>query len=87
MAAERNGAGPMGFGSGVQVSAWVKIGDSTTIDYHVFDHGSVEFSLGDEVDLVATEQGLSTLVDCAQEALRAVQDAVARDEEGCPRVG
>jgi hypothetical protein len=74
----------MGIGSGVQVSAWVKIDDSTAIDYHVFDHGQVEFSLGGEVDLVTTERGLRILVDRAQEALRAVQEAVVRDDEGRP---
>ena len=74
----------MRIGSGVQVSAWVKIDDSTSIDYHVFDHGQVEFSLGGDVDLVATERGLHNLVTHAQEALRAAQDTIARDDEDCP---
>ncbi|MGH3780488.1 MAG: hypothetical protein ACRDRO_07630 [Pseudonocardiaceae bacterium] len=73
----------MGIGSGVQVSAWIKICDNTAIAYHVFDHGLVEFSLGSDVDLVATERGLHNLVTHAQEALRSVQNAVDRNNGSC----
>lgn len=86
MAAECNGAGPMGIGSGAEVSAWVKIGDSATIDYHVCAEGEVEFSVGghDGFVLATTERGLSNLVDRAQEALREAQSVVARNDERCP---
>lgn len=77
----------MAIGSDVEVTAWVKIGDSATIDYHVVvNEGQVEFSVGDPdgFDLVTTERGLHNLVTHAQEALREIQDAVARNNEGCP---
>ena len=71
--------------SGVLVSASVRISESTEINYHVFDRGLVEFSIGDgEFDLLATERGLRNFVDRAGEALRAVQSAIARNDEGCP---
>lgn len=71
--------------SGVLVSASVRISASTEINYHVFERGLVEFSIGDgEFDLLATERGLRNLVDRAGEALREVQSAVARNDEGCP---
>ncbi len=86
MTTERNGAGFMARGSGVEVTAWVKIGDRATIDYHVCDEGEAEFYVGghDGFVLATTELGLHNLVDRAQEALRAVQSAVARNDEGCP---
>ena len=76
----------MASGSDVGVSAWVKIGDRATIDYHVCDEGEVEFSVGghDGFVLATTELGLHNLVDRAQEALREVQSTVARNDEGCP---
>ncbi|MGH3971939.1 MAG: hypothetical protein ACRDS9_01220 [Pseudonocardiaceae bacterium] len=75
----------MASGSGVEVTAWVKIGDGVTIDHHVCDEGEVEFSVGghDGFDLVTTEGGLRNLVDRAQEALRAVRIAIARNDEAC----
>lgn len=64
-----------------RVSASVRICESTEINYHVFERGLVEFSIGDgEFDLLATERGLCNLVTHAQAALR----AVARNDEGCP---
>jgi hypothetical protein len=88
MATERNGAGSMANGSDVGVSAWVKIGDRATIDYHVCDEGEVEFSVGgrDGFVLATSELGLHNLVDRVQEALREVQSAVVRHDEGCPTV-
>ena len=73
-------------GSGVEVTAWVKISDGATIDYHVCGDEEVEFSIGGRhgFDLLTTERGLRSLIDRAQEALRAVQSAVARDDEACP---
>ena len=72
--------------SGVEVTAWVKISDGTTIDYYVCDEGEVEFSIGGRngFDLLTTERGLRNLIDRAQEALRAVQSADTRDDEACP---
>jgi hypothetical protein len=86
MTTERNGAGSMASGSDVGVSAWVKIGDGATIDYHVCDAGEVEFYVGghDGFVLATSELGLHNLVDHAQEALREVQNAVVRNDEGCP---
>ncbi|MPZ64629.1 MAG: hypothetical protein GEU83_03610 [Pseudonocardiaceae bacterium] len=71
--------------SGVEVSAWVKIGDSTDIDYHVFPDGLVEFSIGgrDGFDLVTTEPGLHTLLIHGEEALRAARSALADTDEDC----
>ncbi|MGH3694407.1 MAG: hypothetical protein ACRDRX_10565 [Pseudonocardiaceae bacterium] len=71
--------------SGVEFSAWVKIGDNTTINYHVFDDGLVEFHVGgqDGFDLVVTEAGLGNLMNCVQEALDAARRVIARDEESC----
>ncbi|MGH3821441.1 MAG: hypothetical protein ACRDRA_01135 [Pseudonocardiaceae bacterium] len=88
MAAERNGVDSMGSYSGVEFSAWVKIGDNATIDYHVFDDGLVEFHVGGRngFELAATEAGLGNLVDCAQEALHAARTAIARAEERCRTV-
>ncbi|MGH3813510.1 MAG: hypothetical protein ACRDUV_13840 [Pseudonocardiaceae bacterium] len=66
------------------VSAAIEIDSSTRISYHAFRCGLVEFSIGNgEFDLFATEPGLSNLVDRAQEALREVRIAVARDDESC----
>ncbi len=64
--------------SGVEVTAWVKIGDGTTIDYHVCGEEEVEFYVGghDRFVLVTTERGLHNLVDRVQEALREVQNVV-----------
>jgi hypothetical protein len=72
--------------SGVEVTAWVKIGDGATIDYHVCDEGEVEFSVGgrDGFVLATSELGLHNLVGRAQEALREVQGAVACNDQGCP---
>ncbi len=44
--------------SDVEVSAWIKIGDSTEIDYDVFADGQIELSLGGhgEFELVTTEE-------------------------------
>lgn len=70
----------------VLVSAWVKIGDTTRIDYHVFFcEREVEFSVGghDGFMLATTELGLHHLVDRAQAALREVQGAAARNDETC----
>ena len=74
--------------SSVEVSAWVKIGDGATIDYHVCDEGEAEFSVGDRGGFVlaTTELGLHNLVDRAQEALREVQSAAVCNDEGCPTV-
>ena len=72
--------------SGVLVSASVRISESTEINYHVFERGLVEFSIGDgEFDLLATERGLRNLVDRTGKALREVQSAIARNDEGCPK--
>lgn len=86
MAPECNGVGLMGIGSGVEVSAWLKIDDGATIDYLVCAEGEVEFSVGGHHGfvLVTSERGLHNLVDRAQEALREVQSALARDDEHCP---
>ncbi len=61
--------------SDVEVSAWIKIGDSTEIDYDVFADGQIEFSLGGRggFDLVTTEQGLQHLLAHFGEALRAAR--------------
>ncbi len=74
----------MSSGSKVLVSAWVKIRDTTRIDYHVCREGEVEFAVGghDGFTLVTTELGLHNLVDRAQAALREVQGAAARNDEG-----
>ncbi|MGH3669527.1 MAG: hypothetical protein ACRDSH_02660 [Pseudonocardiaceae bacterium] len=74
----------MGSSSGVEVTAWVKISDSATIDYHVFEDGLVEFSVGgcEGFDLATTEGGLRILVARAQEALEKVQSC-----RSCPHGG
>ncbi|MGH3769420.1 MAG: hypothetical protein ACRDS0_20215 [Pseudonocardiaceae bacterium] len=76
----------MGSGSGAEVSAWVKIGDSAAIDYHVCAEGEVEFYVGghDGFVLATTERGLCNLVDRAQAALREAQRVVACNDECCP---
>lgn len=73
----------MGSGSGVEISAWVKIDDGATIDYFVCSEGVAEFSIGghDGFVLATSELGLRNLVDRAREALREVQSALARDDE------
>ena len=49
--------------SGVQVSAWIKIGESTGVEYDVFDDGQIELLVGGRggFELVTTEQGLHNL--------------------------
>ena len=76
----------MASGSGVEVTALVKIGEGATIDYHVCKEGEVEFSIGGRngFDLLTTERGLHNLVNRAQEALREVQGAADHHDEGCP---
>ena len=76
----------MGIGSGVEISAWVKIDDGATIDYYVCAEGEAEFSVGghDGFVLATSELDLRNLVDRAQEALREVQSAAARNDEHCP---
>jgi len=66
-------------GAGVQVGAWVKIGDTTRLDYRVFRDGTVELCVGedDALMLVTTEHGLRRLLVHADAALRAVQGAIA----------
>lgn len=74
----------MASGSAVLVSVSVGIGGSTKITYQVHDDGLVEFSIGDgELDLLTTEPGLHNLAARTQEALHAVQGALARSQEGC----
>ncbi|MGH3711283.1 MAG: hypothetical protein ACRDRQ_24970 [Pseudonocardiaceae bacterium] len=70
--------------SGALVSTWVKVCDTTRIDYHVCNEGEVEFSIGGRHGFVlaTTELGLHNLADRAQEALREVQSMV--DDEDCP---
>jgi hypothetical protein len=72
--------------SNVKIGAWVKIGDGVTIDYYVCNEGEVEFSVGghDGFVLATSELGLRNFVERAQEALREVQSAVARNDEDCP---
>jgi len=69
--------------SDVLVSAWVKIGDTTSIEYDVFSAGEVEFTVGGRKGfmLVATEGGLQNFLVHAEEALRAVRDAIAQGDE------
>jgi hypothetical protein len=68
--------------SQVEVSAWVKIGSSTSIDYHVFNDGLVEFSIGrGDFDLVTTERGLHNLLVHGEQALRAARSAIAASAE------
>ncbi len=75
----------MNSSSEVLVSAWVKIRDTTRIDYHVCRGREVEFSVGghDRFMLVTTELGLHNLVERAQAALREVQSAAAHNDETC----
>lgn len=65
------------------VSAWVRIGDATRVDYDVFPNGTVEFSIGDQegLALVTTERGLQNFLDHAGQALLAVQEAIASSDE------
>ncbi|MGH3978946.1 MAG: hypothetical protein ACRDRZ_08085 [Pseudonocardiaceae bacterium] len=74
--------------SDVQISAWIKIGSSTDIDYSVHDDGLVEFSIGgrDGFDLVTTERGLQNLLVHGEDALRMARRAIARNDEGCATV-
>lgn len=65
------------------VSAAIEIDDTTRISYQAFRSGHVEFSIGNgEFDLFTTEGGLSHLVEHAQEALRDVRIAIARNDDG-----
>jgi hypothetical protein len=78
-----NGAGHMSTSSNVKVSAWIRIGARTKIDYFVSDDGQIEFSIGgrDGFDLVTTEQGLQNLLVHLEEALRAARGAITRNDE------
>ncbi len=68
--------------SDIEVSAWIKIGDSTEIDYDVFTDGQIEFSLGGHggFDLVTTEQGLQHLLVHLEDALRAARRVIVRND-------
>ena len=70
--------------SDIEVSAWIKIGDSTEIDYDVFTDGQIEFSLGGRngFDLVTTEQGLQHLLVHLEDALRTARRVIVRNDEG-----
>ncbi|MGQ0778108.1 MAG: hypothetical protein ACT4NY_27470 [Pseudonocardiales bacterium] len=64
----------------LQICAWVKIGDTSEIDYEVAGDGQVEFSIGgcDEFLLVTSEYGLQNFVAHANEAHRATRVSRAR---------
>lgn len=68
----------------VEVSAWVKIGDTSRIEYDVYRDGQVQFTIGDgDRFLLATSKyGLQNFVAHANEALRAVREASAHRDEG-----
>lgn len=72
---EREWGGSMRTDSDVEVSAWIKIGDSTEIDYDVFADGQIELLIGGRggFELVTTEQGLQNLLVHLEEALRAAR--------------
>jgi len=74
----------MSTSSNVKVSAWIKIGARTKIDYFVSDDGQIEFSIGgrDGFDLVTSEQGLQNLLVHLEEALRAARSAITLHDEG-----
>jgi hypothetical protein len=74
----------MSTSSNVKVSAWIKIGARTKIDYFVSDNGQIELSIGgrDGFDLVTTEEGLQNLLVHLEEALRAARSAITRNDEG-----
>ena len=74
----------MSTSSNVKVSAWIRIGARTKIDYLVSDDGQIELSIGgrDGFDLVTTEEGLQNLLVHLEKALRAARSAITRNDEG-----
>ena len=69
----------------VEVSAWVKIGETSRIDYHVYQDGRVEFCVGGPEGFVldTDELGLQHLIVHVEQALRAVRDAITGNDEDC----
>jgi len=67
----------------VEISAWIKIGDTSRIEYAVYRDGSAEFTIGDgdRFLLVTTKYGLQNFVAHANEALRAAREAIAHSNE------
>ncbi|MGH3717440.1 MAG: hypothetical protein ACRDRI_01095 [Pseudonocardiaceae bacterium] len=69
----------------VDVSAWVRIDETSRIHYHLSYEGQVEFCVGDSDELVldTDELGLQHFIAHAEQALRALRDANASDDEDC----
>ncbi|MGQ0837973.1 hypothetical protein [Actinokineospora sp.] len=68
--------------NGVIVSSWVKIERECEIQVNVC-HGEAEFSIGggwaNDVQMVATQEGLQCLVDATTKALATMREQAADD--------
>ncbi|MGH3931693.1 MAG: hypothetical protein ACRDTF_17165 [Pseudonocardiaceae bacterium] len=65
----------------VEIGAWIKIDDTSRIDYDVYPDGQVEFCLGgnDRFVLVTTELGLQNLITHAGQALQEVRESITSE--------